>query len=155
MTAGEYKIAPIRNGTVIDHIKPGQALNVLKILGINENTIDSSVVLAMNVFSKKGIGRKDIVKVEDRELCPTMVNKIALISPDANIVIIRDYYTAEKYKVHVDDHIKGLARCSNPNCITNVGEPVDPEFDVISRDPPVLRCMYCERYLTDITNNLL
>ena len=29
----ELKVAPIRNGTVIDHITAGQALNVLKILG--------------------------------------------------------------------------------------------------------------------------
>ena len=29
----EIKVAPIRNGTVIDHITAGQSLNVLKILG--------------------------------------------------------------------------------------------------------------------------
>lgn len=152
----EIKVAPIRNGTVIDHIKSGQALNVLKILGVNENTIDSSIVLAMHVSSKKDpSGWKDIVKVEDRELDTGTVDKIALIAPNATIVIIRDYYVAEKFNVHIGDHVKGLARCSNPNCITNVGEPVNPEFDVINRNPPVLRCMYCERCLTNISDNLL
>ena len=49
----DIKVAPIRNGTVIDHITAGQALNVLKILGVNENTLGSTVVIAMHVFTKK------------------------------------------------------------------------------------------------------
>ena len=152
----ELKVAPIRNGTVIDHIKPGQALNVLKILGIHESTIGSTIVVAMHVFSKKDpSGWKDVVKVEDRELDSDTVDKIALIEPNATIVIIRDYYVAEKYTVTIGDHIKGLAKCNNPNCITNVGEPVEPEFDVVSRNPPMLRCMYGERCMTNISDNLL
>ncbi|MFA6680340.1 MAG: aspartate carbamoyltransferase regulatory subunit, partial [Candidatus Methanomethylophilaceae archaeon] len=39
----EIKVAPIRNGTVIDHITSGQALNVLKIIGVNENNIYSTI----------------------------------------------------------------------------------------------------------------
>ena len=142
----ELKVAPIRNGTVIDHIKPGQALNVLKILGVNENTIGSTIVVAMHVFSKKDpSGWKDVVKVEDRELDSDTVDKIALIAPNATIVIIRDYYVAEKYTVTIGDHIKGLAKCNNPNCITNVGEPVEPEFDVVSRNPPMLNAPVRQR----------
>ena len=152
----EIKVARIRNGTVIDHISPGQGLNVLKILGVNENTIGSTVIVGMHVSSNKMASKlKDIVKIEDRELDQSTVDKIALISPDATIVIIRDYYVAEKYTVTIGEHIKGLAKCSNPNCITNVGEPVEPEFDVISRNPPMLRCMYCERCMTNISDNLL
>ena len=152
----DIKVAPIRNGTVIDHINAGQALNVLKILGVHESTIGSTIVVAMHVFSKKDpSGWKDVVKVEDRELDSDTVDKIALIAPNATIVIIRDYYVAEKYTVTIGDHIKGLAKCSNPNCITNVGEPIEPEFDVVSRSPPTLRCMYCERCMTNISDNLL
>jgi aspartate carbamoyltransferase regulatory subunit len=149
------KVAPIRNGTVIDHIVSGQALNVLKILGVNEYTINSTVSVAMHVHSSKDMGWKDIVKVEDRELDKDTLDKIALIAPNATISIIRDYVVAEKKKVNIGDHVIGLAKCSNPNCITNKGEPITPEFDVISRDPPVLRCMYCERTLTNISDNLL
>ena len=82
-------------------------------------------------------------------------DKIALIAPDATISIIRDYYVADKYKVKLDGHIIGLARCSNPNCITNRGEPVAPEFAVEGTHPPKLRCCYCDRILTNITDNLL
>ena len=35
------------------------------------------------------------------------------------------------------------------------GEPVEPEFDVISREPLVLRCSYCDRKLNEITENLI
>ena len=152
----EFKVAPIRNGTVIDHITAGQALNVLKILGVNEYNIDSSIIVMMRVPTKKEAGGwKDVVKVEDRELDTKTVDKIALISPNATIVIIRDYSVAEKKKVTLSPVITRLVRCSNPNCITNKNEPVDPEFDVVSKDPPTLRCMYCDRTLSKISDNLI
>lgn len=151
----EVKLPPIRNGTVIDHIECGQALNVMKILGVKENNIDSSISIGIHVLSGKGSGWKDLVKIEDRELDSNTVDKIALISPDATISIIRDYYVAKKYSVRLDDHVVGLAKCSNPNCITNRGEPVSPEFTVIGRRPPQLRCCYCDRILTNISDNLL
>ncbi|MBR2255110.1 MAG: aspartate carbamoyltransferase regulatory subunit [Candidatus Methanomethylophilaceae archaeon] len=151
----EVKLAPIRNGTVIDHIASGQALNVMKILGVNENNIDSSISIGIHVSSGKAMEWKDVVKIEDRELDSKTVDKIALIAPDATISIIRDFYVAEKFQVKLDDRVIGLARCSNPNCITNRGEPVDPEFCVIGRHPPVLRCCYCDRILTNISDNLL
>ncbi len=151
----EVKLAPIRNGTVIDHITCGQALNVMKILGVNENNIDSAISIGMHVISGKTTEWKDIIKIEDRELDSKTVDKIALIAPDATISIIRDFYVAEKYQVRLDDHVVGLARCSNPNCITNRGEPVDPEFMVIGRHPPQLRCCYCDRILMNISDNLL
>ncbi|MDR1954500.1 MAG: aspartate carbamoyltransferase regulatory subunit [Candidatus Methanoplasma sp.] len=151
----ETKIPPIRNGTVIDHIANGQSLNVLKILGVNEHNIDSVISIGMHVPSSKIKGWKDVIKVEDRELDTATVGKIALIAPDATISFIRDYYVAEKSKVRLDDHIIGLAKCSNPNCITNRGEPVVPEFIVEERNPPKLRCVYCDRILTNISENLL
>ena len=151
----EIKLAPIRNGTVIDHIACGQALNVMKILGVNEGNIDSSISIGMHVNSEKGMEWKDIVKIEDREVDQKTLDKIALIAPDATISIIRDYYVAEKFQVRLEDHVVGLAKCSNPNCITNKGEPILPEFTVVGRHPPQLRCCYCDRMLTNISDNLL
>ncbi|MDD1741301.1 MAG: aspartate carbamoyltransferase regulatory subunit, partial [Methanothrix sp.] len=68
------KVKPINNGTVIDHIAGGQALNVLKILGIY-GTTDATLSVVMNVDSRK-LGKKDIVKVEERELLEEEVNRI-------------------------------------------------------------------------------
>ena len=86
----ELKITPIRNGTVIDHIASGLALEVLRILGRRQLDRDSTVSVAIHVRSGK-LGWKDIVKVEDVELSPRTANAIALIAPSAPISIIRDY----------------------------------------------------------------
>ncbi len=81
-------ISPIRSGTVIDHITAGEALNVLKILGITGSTTESLSV-ATNVASHR-MEKKDIVKIENRELRTEEVDRIALIAPQAKINIIRE-----------------------------------------------------------------
>ncbi len=149
----ELKVTPIKNGTVIDHISSGMALKVLKILGIGED-ISSTVSVVIHVPSAKR-SWKDIVKVEDRELSPREVDKIALLAPDATINIIRNYSVAEKYTVQIPDVARGILRCGNPNCITNTQEPLETEFMVKSKDPLRLRCRYCERELEDVASNLL
>ena len=57
-------VSPIKNGTVIDHITAGEALNVLKILGITGSTREC-VSIATNVESKR-LGKKDIVFYKGR-----------------------------------------------------------------------------------------
>ena len=151
----EVRLTPIKNGTVIDHITCGQALNVIKILGINENNIYSSISVGIQVSSTALEGWKDIVKIEDRELDAKTAEKIALVAPDATISIVRNYHVDEKYKVKLGDHVVGLAKCSNPNCITNKGEPVATEFQIISRYPMQLRCCYCDKILMNITDHLI
>jgi aspartate carbamoyltransferase regulatory subunit len=149
----ELKVVPIKNGTVIDHIAAGQALNVLKILGIDAGT-DAALSVAMNVRSKQ-MGRKDIVKVENRELKPEEVDKIALIAPQATINIIRDLEVVEKHKVYLPKFIEGIIRCANPNCISNVGrEQVISKFVTVSEDPLRFRCFYCERMIEDVSGYL-
>jgi aspartate carbamoyltransferase regulatory subunit len=141
------KVKPINNGTVIDHIAGGQALNVLKILGIS-GTTDAMVSVVMNVDSRK-LGKKDIVKVEDRELLEEEVNRIALIAPAASINIIRDCKVIEKRRVDLPDEIVGVVRCQNPNCISNTLEPIKSRMLVKAKNPVLLRCLYCEQPLTD------
>jgi aspartate carbamoyltransferase regulatory subunit len=140
----ELKITPIKNGTVIDHITSGLALDVLRIINIQSLDKDSTVSVAIRVRSGK-LGWKDIVKVENMELSPRKVNAIALISPQATISIVRDFKIQEKRSVDLPDRIVGILKCPNPNCITNQPEPVESEFDVIERRPVVLTCAYCER----------
>jgi aspartate carbamoyltransferase regulatory subunit len=147
MAEVELRVKPIRNGTVIDHIAGGQALNVLKILGIS-GTTEATVSVVMNVESGK-LGKKDIVKVEDRELKEEEVNRIALIAPDATINIIRDFLVIEKHHVDLPDTILGVVRCQNPNCISNTEEPIKSRMSVKVRNPVLLRCIYCEHPITE------
>ncbi len=149
----ELKITPIRNGTVIDHIGNGLALDVLKILGVRELDRDSTVSVALHVRSGK-LGWKDIVKVEGVELSPRAVNAIALIAPTATISIIRDYRVREKRAVDLPARIVGVLRCPNPNCISNQPEPLESEFEVAARRPTVLVCAFCERRVTDFVRHL-
>ncbi len=141
------RVKPINNGTVIDHIAGGQALNVLKILGIS-GTTDATVSVVMNVESKK-LGKKDIVKVEDRELREEELNRIALIAPAASINIIRNCKVIEKRPVDLPDEIVGVVRCQNPNCISNTYEPIKSRMLVKAKNPVSLRCLYCEQPLTE------
>lgn len=138
----ELKVQPIKDGTVIDHITPGNALKVLKILGI-EGKGASIISIAINVVGKRG--KKDIVKIENRELDSNEVNKIALIAPNATINIIRNYEVIEKRRVVVPDEIIGIVRCPNPNCISNSKEPIKSKFIVTKRQPLRIKCYYCER----------
>lgn len=149
----ELKVVPIKNGTVIDHIAAGQALNVLKILGIHATT-GAVLSVVMNVRSKQ-MGRKDIVKVEDRELNPVEVDKIALIAPRATINIIRDSEVVAKHHVFLPTTIEGIIRCANPNCISNADrEPVVSRFTTAGESPLRFRCFYCERMIEDIARYL-
>lgn len=146
----ELYVKKIENGTVIDHIPAGLALEVMKILGIDGRG-GYIVSVAMNVPSKK-YGKKDVLKVEGRELSQAEVNKIALIAPNATINIIRSYEVHEKNKVKLPKHINDIIKCSNPSCITNRREPVEPAFTVEQLEPLKIRCRYCNRLMekTDI-----
>ncbi len=146
MTEKEMRVRRIEHGTVIDHITAGQALNVLRILGIS-GTTRAVVSVAMNVPSG-AIGSKDIVKVEDRELEEKEVDRISLIAPSATINIIRDFEVIEKYRVDLPDRLEGVVKCSNPNCISNTNEPVTSKF-MVNKKPVELRCIYCDHVISE------
>ncbi|MCX9073949.1 MAG: aspartate carbamoyltransferase regulatory subunit [Candidatus Methanoperedens sp.] len=142
----EMRVRRIKHGTVIDHITAGQALNVLRILGIS-GTTKAVVSVAMNVPSGV-MGSKDIVKVEDRELEEEEVDRISLIAPNATINIIRDFEVIEKYKVDLPDSLEGVVKCDNPNCISNTNEPVTSKF-IVNKKPVELRCIYCDHVISE------
>ena len=55
---GGLRVKPINNGTVIDHIAGGQALNVLKILGISGTT---GATVSGSVISGNGTSTKAFI----------------------------------------------------------------------------------------------
>ncbi|MFA4859380.1 aspartate carbamoyltransferase regulatory subunit [Methanoregula sp.] len=141
----------IKNGTVIDHIDGGEALNVVKILGITGAT-QEALSIATNVPSRN-MERKDIVKLTNRELSKEEVNRIALISPHATINIIRNFKVWEKKGVEIPTLIEGIVRCPNPGCISNTNEPITSKFEVTSKG---LHCKYCDWVITkDLTSHII
>jgi len=143
----EVKVKRIKNGTVIDHIMEGQALNVLQIIGVRKEFPKAVLTVAMNVPSKK-MGTKDIVKIEGRELKADEVDKISLISPSSSINIIRDYEVGEKKFVSLPKTLEGVLACANPNCITNF-EKTKTRFVVEEKSPIKMRCSFCERTMNE------
>jgi aspartate carbamoyltransferase regulatory subunit len=141
MSETELHVSKIKDGTVIDHITGGHALDVVKILGITGRE-KRVITIAINVPSKR-FKMKDIVKVEGRELNPHEVHKIALLAPHATINIIRDYKVVEKQRVKLPKVIDNIIKCANPACISNSNEPVQPKFYVEGEDPLLLKCHYC------------
>lgn len=148
------KVTPIINGIVIDHIAPGRGIFVLDILGLPDLQHGSVVSAVLNVPTRHGT-RKDIIKIEEKHLRQQELDIIALISPDATINIIENTKVVRKTRVRLPNMVRGIVRCINPNCITNQREPVESSFTVVSSDPVVLRCTYCERRTTDVQGQII
>ena len=149
------KIQAIECGTVIDHIKAGQALNVLRILGISSD-FRATISFVMNASGARG--KKDVVKIEDKNLSIEELNRITLISPKATINIIRDFKVVQKNNVVLPSYVEGIVRCTNPNCISNSKEPIKSKFSVLQEDEErvALQCLYCEHVISEnIAENLL
>jgi aspartate carbamoyltransferase regulatory subunit len=138
------RVSKIENGTVIDHVSAGQALNVLAILGI-DGLGDDVLSIGMNVPSDR-LGRKDVVKIEGRELSQSELDVLSLIAPAATINIIRDYDVVDKNRVERPAEVTGVLRCPNHNCITTEDEPVDSRFDVLDDG---VRCEYCDTIIRE------
>ena len=99
------------------------------------------------------MGRKDIVKLTNRELSKEEVDRIALISPRATINIIRNFRVFEKKGVEIPTLIEGIVRCPNPGCISNTNEPITSKFEVT---PKGLHCRYCDWVITgDVPSHIL
>ncbi|MFB6084659.1 MAG: aspartate carbamoyltransferase regulatory subunit [Halorientalis sp.] len=140
----KLRVSKIREGTVIDHVTGGQALNVLAILGIDGSS-GEEVSIGMNVPSER-LGRKDVVKVEGRELSQDEVDVLSLIAPAATINIVRDYDVVEKHRVDRPEEVVGVLQCPNRNCITTEDEPVDSRFAVLEDG---VRCAYCDTIIRE------
>jgi aspartate carbamoyltransferase regulatory subunit len=139
----ELNVSAIENGTVIDHIAQGKVLQVVKILGLE--SFEDHIYLGANLESKK-YGKKGIIKVSNRYFEENDINRIALISPSATIIEIRDYEITKKFNVKVPEFVSGIVKCINPKCVTN-DQKIPTQFKVTTTDERLrLKCHYCEKY---------
>jgi aspartate carbamoyltransferase regulatory subunit len=138
----KLKVSAIKEGTVIDHIPAPNVFKVISILGLDK--IKNQITFGTNLESHK-LGSKGIIKVSDKFFKNDEINKIALIAPNANLNIIRNYEVVEKKIVEIPKEIKGIVKCFNPKCITN-HENMTTCFEVISKSPISLKCKYCEKF---------
>ncbi len=141
MSKKERLVAAIENGTVIDHIPSEKTYEVANIL--NLQNLDTVVTIGYNYLSKK-IGRKGIIKVENKFFSDEEISRLSVVAPNAVLNIIKNYEVVEKKKVETPDELHGIVKCNNPKCITN-NEPMKTVFTVIDKDKGVIRCHYCDK----------
>ena len=111
----------------------------------------------MNVPSDK-LGRKDVLKIEDREVRREELDRLALIAPNASIAIIRNHSVAEKMVVELTEDLVNIATCTFSNCITkNDREPLPQRLRIFSHDPLEIRCYYCGKVqeIDELIENIL
>jgi len=140
----QLSVNAIHNGTVIDHIPAQNLFKVITILGLDK--INSKITFGTNLESKR-MGRKAIIKIEDKFFQKEEINRIAMVAPLAKLNIIREYAVVDKMLVEVPDEISGIVKCMNPKCVTN-NEKVTPRFRVSDKKNVSLKCHYCEK-ITD------
>lgn len=135
-------VSAIKNGSVIDHITAGQALNIVQILNIP--THHKIITVGINLPSKT-MDYKDLIKIEDKEITEKEVNSFAFLAPQATINIISNYKIIKKYKVKMPKTIFHIIVCPNPVCISN-NEKMESVFCVVRQNGAIeLQCKYCEK----------
>ena len=144
MLRKQKRVAKLRHGTVIDHLSPGMALKALEQIGVPQ---ESSALIGVNLASNKA-GRKDILKLENVELSDEQIENLAVLGPNASVSYIRDYEIVRKVSVKLPETLEGVLRCPNPNCITN-HDRITTLFDVERTSPTQVRCVFCERLISE------
>jgi aspartate carbamoyltransferase, regulatory subunit len=147
----ELQVKALKNGTVIDHIPSDKLFKVVSLLQLDK--VKNQITIGNNLISKR-MGRKGIIKISERYYEEAEISRIALVTPNAKINIIKDFEVIEKKVLTLPDHFTGIVKCPNPKCITN-NEPMKTKFEVICKEPILLRCPYCEREIKEEDIHLL
>ena len=144
--ARELQITALKNGIVIDHIPSEKVFAIVELLNLKK--YNEVVTVAINLKSTS-LGKKGIIKIEDKILDESELNKIALLSDHVTINIIENYKVVKKMKLEKLDEIIGLMKCDNLKCISN-HEAIDTKFNrVKDSETTKYKCYYCERIISE------
>ena len=134
-------IDSITRGLVIDHIKAGKSMDIYNYLKLGE--LDCSVAIIKNAKSSK-LGKKDIIKIEDR--IDIDLDVLGYIDPNITINTIEDDKLS-KVQLTLPAKIVNIVKCKNPRCITSTEQAIPHVFNLYDRDNQSYRCAYCEQEL--------
>lgn len=129
----------INNGIVIDHIAPGKAMTLYKLLGLDR--LDCQIAIIKNAPSR-AMGKKDIIKIDTS--MDIDLDVIGYVSPNVTVNIIEDGAITEKKHIELPDRLVNIIRCKNPRCITTTEQEIDHIFVLSSREKREYRCLYCD-----------
>ena len=131
----ELQITALKNGIVIDHIPSEKVFAIVELLNLKSTSL----------------GKKGIIKIEDKILDESELNKIALLSDHVTINIIENYKVVKKIKLAIPNEIVGLMKCGNNKCISN-HEHVETKFiKHLNEENHEIKykCFYCERTISE------
>ena len=137
-------IPKIEAGVVIDHIPVGYGLKILAIIHSYPEMSTVLTTVGLNYTSRK-LGRKDLVKLQVHDLPPQLQERLGLICPGVTIKLIQNYQVIRRTTAQVPPEIVALARCRNPNCVTNHESDVVTRFRRMESSTRRFRCAFCER----------
>ena len=120
----ELQITAIKDGIVIDHIPSDRTFKIFELLKLKD--YQSVILIAENIKSSS-LGKKGLIKIENKKLCKEELGEIALIAPTATINIIENFAVIEKLTLEIPDVINDLIICNNPKCISN-HEKIETKF---------------------------
>jgi len=148
-------IPKIERGFVIDHIPAGFGAQVMALIGRRPELEEAVVTLGLNYKSTR-MGRKDMIKLQAESLPPRLLQMLALVSPGVTIKRIDRFEVVEKVVIQVPELFDNLARCINPNCITNAEPHVPTRFRRLESGSNHFKCAHCERVCTleELAQNL-
>lgn len=143
MEEKELMVAAIENGTVIDHIPNAKLFEVVRLLRLDEVGSSSTIMVGFNLKSRK-MGHKSIIKISNRIFTDAELNKLAVVTPNVTLSIIKNFHVTEKKQVALPGELVGVVKCGNPMCISN-NEPMKTRFHVVEGGGRKIRCDYCEK----------
>ena len=134
----------IKNGFVLDHIKPEKGMEIYRFLGLDQ--VDGMVALIRNATSRR-MGRKDIIKV-DAENLNIDLSVLGYIDPEMTVNVIENEKLVKKYHPELPEQIVDIVKCKNPRCITSTEQELKHIFKLTDRETRTYRCVYCESALS-------
>jgi aspartate carbamoyltransferase regulatory subunit len=129
----------IKNGFVIDHIKPGNGMKIYKLLGLE--SLNCPIALIQNAVSDS-MGAKDIIKIDADVSLDTAI--LGYVDPDVTVNVIKDSKIVDKYHPGLPRELVNIVKCKNPRCITTTEQELDHVFRLTDESKRVYRCIYCE-----------
>lgn len=140
-------IPKIEHGFVIDHIPAGLGIRVMSLIGRWSELEDAVVTLGLNYKSTR-MGKKDMIKLQAHALPSRLLQMLAMVCPGVTIKHIEQFEVIEKVVIQVPEGFDNLARCLNPNCITQSEPYVPTRFRRLESGSRYFKCAHCERVYT-------
>lgn len=133
------EITSLKNGIVIDHIKPGLGIKIFNLLNLDQ--LDDEVALILNANSSSQ-GKKDIVKIANN--LDINLDAVSIIDPSATVNFIEEEKVVEKKQLELSEVSKGILKCQNPTCVSTTERNIESKFILIDKKEKMYKCAYCD-----------